>query len=478
MKIPVERHRVLRLTLLMLAGVSLACSLVAGPLPGRSPAAAPTTPQPGVMLPPVTPQAYSATAEPGTLSPGDGEPLDSVLVAELEQIEAQVRDLRGLTASHPMDRALLSPTQLRERVLNDFLAEYTPEEAEAESRLLWLLDLIPADYDLLDLYEQLYAEQVAGYYDDEAQRMFVVTDQGFGGPERLTYAHEYTHALQDQAFGLRTALAYSDEACQGEVDRCRAVSALAEGDATLLETQWLRTYATQEDLNQILVYMGSLGSPVLDSVPAYLQDDFLFPYEQGLEFAQHLYLSRRWSGIDSAYRLPPASTEQILHPERYPDDRPVHMDLPLGSSGLTAGWRLLDHGTLGEWSFRQALGQHMPEGDAATTAQGWGGDSYLLYGRDDRTSTALVFVAAWDSIRDAQEAFVGLRAYGDARFGKHQTLDSGTVWQSEAGAALLQRVSDQTLWILAPDLETADVLQRDLPMPAPHSLLPTDEPSP
>ena len=35
--------------------------------------------------------------------------------------------------------------------------------------------------------------------------MYVVTDTGEIGPlEEITYAHEYTHALQDQTFGLRS----------------------------------------------------------------------------------------------------------------------------------------------------------------------------------------------------------------------------------------------------------------------------------
>jgi hypothetical protein len=470
-----KRDHPMRLALLVLASTALSCSLVSRPLFVASPTAGPATHQPGVILPPITQDALSATTpEPGNLSPDEGEPLDSAQVAEMEQIEQQVRALRGLTASRPVDRALLSPAQLRDRILADFLADYTPEEAEAEARLLWLLGLLPPEFDLLRLYDQLYAEQVAGYYDDEAQRMFVVTDQGFAGPARLTYAHEYTHALQDQTFGLRTALEYSDEACQGESDRCRAVSALAEGDATLLETQWLRTYATREDLTEILGFLDSLRSPVLDSAPAYLQADLLFPYEQGLVFVQRLYLKGKWSAVDSAYLAPPASTEQILHPERYPDDRPVIVQLSEASPGLRPQWRLLDRGTLGEWTLAQALAQHLSETDAATTAEGWGGDSYMLYGLENSTSTALVLVAAWDTIRDAQEAFVGLRTYGDERFGKHQTTESGTEWQSASGAALLRRGSDQTLWILAPTLEAAESLQQDLPFPAPHAALPAN----
>lgn len=51
------------------------------------------------------------------------------------------------------------------------------------------------DFDLLTFYQELYSEQIAGYYDDEAKAMFVVKSAGFTGVERDTYAHEFTQML-------------------------------------------------------------------------------------------------------------------------------------------------------------------------------------------------------------------------------------------------------------------------------------------
>ncbi len=55
--------------------------------------------------------------------------------------------------------------------------------------MLSLLGLLPRDFDLLSFYQQLYSEQIAGYYDDEVKAMFVVKNSGFTGVERDTYAH-------------------------------------------------------------------------------------------------------------------------------------------------------------------------------------------------------------------------------------------------------------------------------------------------
>ena len=62
---------------------------------------------------------------------------------------------------------------------------------------------MPQDASLRDLYVEMLTSQVAGLYDDTTKKMYVVTETGEIGPaEEITYAHEYTHALQDQAFNL------------------------------------------------------------------------------------------------------------------------------------------------------------------------------------------------------------------------------------------------------------------------------------
>ena len=54
-----------------------------------------------------------------------------------------------------------------------------------------------------------------GFYDDVEKRMVVVSDAGLDVEAKITYAHEYTHALQDAAFGLDAL----DTDAPGEDDR-------------------------------------------------------------------------------------------------------------------------------------------------------------------------------------------------------------------------------------------------------------------
>jgi hypothetical protein len=68
-------------------------------------------------------------------------------------------------------RALLTPDTLRQKVMDDFLADYSAEEARrcpgAGCLGCWagLTD---------ELLPELYSEQVAGCYDNEAKEMYVV----------------------------------------------------------------------------------------------------------------------------------------------------------------------------------------------------------------------------------------------------------------------------------------------------------------
>ncbi len=271
---------------------------------------------------PTRPSSTAATATPAQLSPKTR--------AAMDKIQSQVSQLRGLKPLDQTQRQLISPSDLKAQVESDFMSGYSQTDAEHDSQVYSLLGLLPEGFDLWDFYTQLYTEQVAGYYDDENKVMYVVQGSGFDGPERLTYAHEYTHALQDQHFGLRDNLGYTESACQDDSERCAAIRALVEGDATLLEDQWLRNYATQQDIDQIMAFYSTFQSPVYDSAPAFLQESFAFPYTQGLAFVQGLYRKGNWAEIDDAYQDPPASTEQILHPERYPIDDPVYLAPPSG----------------------------------------------------------------------------------------------------------------------------------------------------
>jgi hypothetical protein len=366
---------------------------------------------------------------------------------------------------------MLSPEGLRQRVMEDFLGDYSAEEAQDDAVVLGLLGLLDPEVDLWNLYLELFTEQVAGFYDDEDERMYMVAGSAFGGLERMTYAHEFVHALQDQTYDLDQGLGYNDQACEEDSEGCAAVQSLIEGDATLLSEQWLRTYATSQDFREILEFYQVYESPVFETAPRFLQQDFLFPYDSGLAFVRGLFLQGGWAAVDAAYRDPPRSTEHILHPERYPDDAPVLLDLGDTArleSALGQGWRQIDRDVLGEWTIRLMLEEHLPAGEAYTAAEGWGGDLYLAYQQPETGQAVLVWIASWDTLRDAYEFAQAFRAYSETRFGDTYALDQGFAAQGTPGYMLFERNSKQTLWLIAPHQEVAQALRETVPFPAPQ----------
>ena len=405
---------------------------------------------------------------PESITPGTSsdQTIPPEIRDEMEQIETEVILMRGLRPTGPVDRGLLSGAELREIVLDDWLVDYSQDEARDDARVLALLGLLNADYDLFDLYLDLYSENIAGFYDDEIEQMFVVQDSQFGGPERLTYAHEYVHVLQDQTYDL-DGLGFSDDACEEYSERCAALQALLEGDATLLEERWLLTYASDADFQQLLDFYDSFSSPTYESAPAFLKEGFLFPYTIGYDFVEHFFVDGGWAAVDALYADPPVSTEQILHPGRYPRDVPTRLVGPEVLESLDPEWREMDRDVLGEWFTILTLKEFLPEQQARTAAEGWGGDYYIALHEDSEGQSVLVLATAWDTVRDAHEFYSAFRDYGDVRFGE-RTLSSTTrtIWESRGEWNSIEIIGDQTLWILAPDSEIGETIREALAFPA------------
>jgi len=380
---------------------------------------------------------------------------------QLLQIQSQVETIRGLKAKTQVSLTLLTQDQLRERVINDFLADYTAKDAQKDEFVMSTLDLIPANYDLMAMYKQLYTEQVAGYYDPKVKQMFVVTGQAFGGNEKLTYSHEFTHVLQDQTWDLQNGLNYNDEKCKTQSEYCAAIQGLIEGDATQTEQLWLTTYATTQDKADVAKAMQNTSSTVVDSVPAVIQEELYFPYRSGYEFVASLYDKGGEAAVDAAFVNPPVSTEQIMHPERYPNDKPVTVTLPDLQPVLGQNWTKVDEGVMGEFDTYLLLAKsndqsaRLPDATAHTAAEGWGGDAYAIFS-NGQNQPALVFDAVWDTAKDANEFSNAFTQYASDRWGKVNKDAQGiSTWQKDTTFVLFNHTSQRTIWVQAPDETTA-----------------------
>jgi hypothetical protein len=372
----------------------------------------------------------------------------------MDTIEGQVIQLRGLQPSQPVERALITHDQLYERLLQDLEEDFSPEKARDYTLTLAAFDFVDPDLDLYNLLLQLYTEQIAGLYDPETEQIYVVADFGLMGQMgRLTYAHEFTHALQDQYFDLE-AMGYGDDAEEKyDSEYLSAFQALVEGDARLMEQYFLGFHYSPEDWATLMQEIAEIDTSVLDAAPEILSESLIFPYTHGQTFVQAVYDQGGWAAVNDAYADPPRSTEHILHPDRYfAGDAPQIVSLPPLTDTLGAGWRHVDEDIFGEYFTQRYLAQQMPEQDAETASEGWGGDRYAVHHRQTDGAFALVLHTVWDTPADAEEFVDGYVTYAENRFGHRADVasDARMCWAGEADYLCLAWGPTDTTIVLGP----------------------------
>jgi hypothetical protein len=286
---------------------------------------------------------------------------------------------------------------LRQFLINKVKEQYTDQEIHDYGRSLATFGLVPEGTDLMGAMINLYDEQVGAFYVPEERSLYTFKDQSWTSAlDKMLLSHELTHALQDQNFDLtKFPLKVKDND-----DLALAASALMEGDATVLMT---RFYAENADparmIGDVTALLGQ-NTAKLREAPPYLRDMLLFPYVQGQQFAMALFSAGGTDALNDAFRHPPVSTQQILHPEKFLHDRhnPEALALPRIDS---KDWRLIGNNVLGEFGIRSLLEQSLGLFEALQVAQGWNGDRYNVYERGTNGPTALVWITAWDNEQHA-----------------------------------------------------------------------------
>jgi hypothetical protein len=361
------------------------------------------TPTP-TATPPTSPPNASPTAPAGTESAAPSGGPDATANASANQatyarIESQVEALRQLTPKLPVAPILLDEQGVRDWMTRAMEKGVNHAALAVQSRLFAHLGLLPAGASLEQLELDLNAGQAIGFYDPETKNLYLLSQSGAVGPEQqLTFSHEFTHALQDQLFGLdKLAI---DTVDQGDRDLAR--TALPEGDATLAMTQWATAHMSVSDLLTVSISAGTgPQTEQLKKAPAILREDLMFPYLDGLNFVQGIYARGGWAAVDKLYSKPPSSTSQILHPELYAAGTgPVVVALKAIPASAGAGWKLSMQDTMGELQLRVWLEGEHPTADqkkaADAAASLWAGDRIGLY-EGPKGAWAVVLRTQWRS---------------------------------------------------------------------------------
>jgi beta-lactam-binding protein with PASTA domain len=398
-----------------------------------------------------------ATSEP-TPEPTEAptpEPTESSSSAQatIDEIAGQVETIRELDAKDDVPYREISRKRFRQEVEAQFDEENPARRVASEEAFLTRLGLIPEGMDLREALLDLYESQVAAFYDPKTGTMTVIGDQGeFGAADRLFISHEYDHALQDQHWHLDEVMDLKPS--QG--DRALARLSLIEGDATNVMYQWALENLGPDDISELSNDVSSMDQTLLNDMPAILRRQLEMPYVEGQAFVAALRQAGGWDAVNDAWERLPASTEQILHPDRYPSDRPANIELPDIQAAMGDGWTLRYTMTLGELGMRVLLANGGSESDIAPAAEGWGGDRLMMVDGPGDT-WVIVWQTAWDSADDAQE-FVDTASLDSVR-GVHAVLPgSDLTGKQDAPVLVLLASDDATLGAVEDALGVSEVV--------------------
>jgi hypothetical protein len=366
-----------------------------------------------------------------------------------QEIERAVEEIRGLKFKQPVDYEIVTRAEIR-GVLSGKLAESATEaEFAAAAWALSRLGLLPEGYALRQSYLDLLSEQLAAYYDQHRHKLIMFAHASLENAQnRVILAHELTHALQDQHFGLaRLPLEIKDND-----DRALAASALVEGEATLVMTQYQMRSFTLRGLRETVAATFTQNMGQLEKAPRYLRELMIFPYLRGQEFCTALTAGGGYDAISRAYAKLPASTAQIMHPEDY-------LAAP-GEPAVAVAWSdtAFDgeppavSNVLGELGTRMQLASLGDDLRAEAAAAGWRGDRYLSFPKHD----ALVWKTAWRNKPEAAEFAAAQRSALTRRYQLRDPREDGIRYASDAPRAI-RVVQLQDSSVLVVDAGTAGV---------------------
>jgi hypothetical protein len=319
-------------------------------------------------------------------------------------------------------------------------AEVTPAEFRANELGLKVLGLLPRNINLKEVMVKVYSEEIAAFYDTKTKTMHLIKapeakdkkplsliqrlmgrTESFNKDENKTViAHELTHALADQNYHLDSL----QKAAKDDDDRDLALSALIEGEATLTMfgaqmQDWSGTQISripsarlERIFSLISPFITFGGGASLREAPVILSETMIFPYFRGMVFCARLTNDDGWNAIGDAYRQPPLSTEQILHPEKYKAQPDLPMAVDLGKLEPGGDWKELGRNVVGEMQLAVLL--RINGGKAAST--GWDGDRYAVF-EAPKDRLGLVWLSTWDSEKDAREFNEGYTHFQTTKLG-------------------------------------------------------------
>ncbi|AFK19596.1 hypothetical protein E6P09_02190 [Haloferax mediterranei ATCC 33500] len=379
---------------------------------------------------------------------------------------ARVEVIRELEFTEPVPVEVISRAEYR----NESRNQSNLVHADWNDQVWEALLLVGENRTIQQVFDELYGGSVLGYYAPQEDQIVLISNDGNPTINRRTLAHELLHALQDQHFGL--------DAAPPTQDKQLANNGLVEGDARYVDSLYEERCAADWECVPRPDGSGA-GSGSFD-YPVFLT--IYTPYSEGPTFVSDLHERGGWEAVNAAYENRPVSTEQVLHPSTYPDERPVEVTIEDRSS---AAWTRYDHDPVGDtvgeasifttfWKhaaidrekLRDDPGAYSTYNYTAGPAAGWAGDLVVPYRpASDAEADAnphargYVWKTVWDTNTDARQfESAYLTRTLKLRLGAKQVAENTYVIEDGtfADAYRVTRQGDTVTIVNAPTVEELD----------------------
>lgn len=337
-------------------------------------------------------------------------------LATANQVKAGIQKQRELKFKAPVPLVVKTPDEAERILIAEISRDHSDEDLRIGGLTGAMTGLFPPGIDLKSESIKLLRSQIAGFYEPREKQMVLVEEKhGFGfwngAAQVITHrdlagemllAHELTHALQDQAFGLDAML----KRVKDNDDRSLAVKSVAEGDATLAGFGYIAGGLTSAGVDAVVSKLANLPevfNAESQNVPEGLSTPLLFQYSAGTRFVAEAWRRGGWAKVDTLYANPPASTQQIMQPELYFDhpSPPARITIA-GYENFLRGWKQIDDDTYGELLLSVILKQNLPaRAPALSTLPEWAGDRILAFEKGD--ALALLWIIVFRNAPSAEE---------------------------------------------------------------------------
>ncbi|MGB8782841.1 MAG: hypothetical protein ACLP0H_21535 [Terriglobales bacterium] len=349
----------------------------------------------------------------------------------------------GLPIKRKVKRRLTKRDEVQSYLQKGMKEDKDAKRLERSSAVLKKFGLIPRDFDLANFLVAMLREQVAGYYDVKTKTVNLLNWLDIE-QQKPVLAHELTHALQDQSFGIDKWMKGSagdsdnkkDTPSQSDIENDEETSArqaVVEGQAmvVLLDYSLVPTGKTLLNSPQVMdaleqgMLQGTADSPKFRDAPMFLKEELTFPYRYGLDFTAALLVA---GGKDlafaGAFKYPPKTTREIMEPRTYLLHEKLEPMKMIDMDKDFKDYDPFDIGAMGEFDVDVLVEQYAGTGEAKAMYPAWRGGYYFAGKRKSEKSApiALLYVSRWSSPAKASE-FAAVYAKSLAqRYQKHQGL--------------------------------------------------------